>query len=258
MAESYQTLELATDDKGIATLTINRPKKLNALNNQVLDELDSALDSIEADSSVTAVLLQGAGEKAFVAGADIGELANLDGEAGRAASEKGQRIFNRIEQSGKPVIAVIDGYALGGGAELAMAAHIRIASPAAVVGLPEVSLGLIPGYGGTQRLSSLVGKAKAFEMILTGKPVKADEALRIGLVNRVSEDAADEAKSILNTILKNGPVAVSKAIEAIRTSGTPEGFAKEAELFGSLCETEDFKEGTSAFMEKRKPDFKGK
>lgn len=258
MAESYQTIELATDDNGIANLTINRPKKLNALNNQVLDELDSALESIEADSSVKAVLLQGAGEKAFVAGADIGELSNLDGKAGKAASEKGQRIFNRIEQSAKPVIAVIDGYALGGGAELAMAAHIRIASPAAVIGLPEVTLGLIPGYGGTQRLSSLVGKAKAYEMILTGKPIKADEALKIGLVNKVSEDAADEAKSILNTILKNGPVAVSKAIEAVRFSGASEGFKKEAELFGSLCETEDFKEGTAAFMEKRKPDFKGK
>lgn len=258
MAESYQTIELATDEAGIATLTINRPKKLNALNNQVLDELDSVLDTIEEDSTVKAVLLQGAGEKAFVAGADIGELANLDGEAGRTASEKGQRIFYRIEQSGKPVVAVIDGYALGGGAELAMAAHIRIASPDAVVGLPEVTLGLIPGYGGTQRLSSLVGKAKAFEMILTGKPVKADEALKIGLVNKLSEDATDEATSILSIILKNGPVAVSKAIEAILTSGTPEGFATEAELFGSLCETEDFKEGTSAFMEKRKPDFKGK
>ncbi|WP_340105612.1 enoyl-CoA hydratase/isomerase family protein [Rhodohalobacter sp. 8-1] len=258
MAHTYQTIELKVDDNSIAHLTINRPKKLNALNNQVLDEIDLAIDTIEMDSDVKAILLKGAGDKAFVAGADISELAELDGPGGEEASKKGQTIFDRIEKLDKPVVAVVDGYALGGGAELAMAAHIRVASESAVIGLPEVSLGLIPGYGGTQRLPALVGKAKAFEMILTGQPIKADEALSSGLVNKVTDNAEEAAQSMIHTILKNGPVAVLKALQAIRAAGSPVGFETEATLFGELCETEDFKEGTTAFMEKRKPDFSGK
>lgn len=258
MADSYKTIKLTVDDAGIAHLTINRPKKLNALNNQVFDELDKALDTIESDSKIKALLLTGAGDKAFVAGADISELTELDGPGGEATSKKGQVIFSRIEKLDKPVVAVVDGYALGGGAELAMAAHIRVASEDAVIGLPEVSLGLIPGYGGTQRLPALVGKAKAFEMVLTGQPIKADEALSTGLVNKVTDDAEDAAKSMIHKILKNGPVAVSKALQAIRDAGSPDGFETEASMFGELCETDDFKEGTAAFMEKRKPNFSGK
>jgi len=258
MVNTYQTITLSVDDAGIANIEINRPKKLNALNNQVLDEINSALDELDKNSEVKGLLLTGSGEKAFVAGADISELAGLDGPGGKAASEKGQAIFDRIEKLNIPVIAVVDGYALGGGAELAMSAHIRIASSQAVIGLPEVSLGLIPGYGGTQRLSALVGKAKAFEMILNAQPVKAEEALSIGLVNKVADDALDAAHTTFSTILKNGPIAVSKAIQAIRAAGRPGGFDTEASLFGELCETDDFKEGTSAFMEKRKPNFSGK
>jgi enoyl-CoA hydratase len=258
MADAYQTITLTVDNAGIAHLTINRPEKLNALNNRVLDDIDLALGAIETDDSINALMITGAGEKAFVAGADISELATLDREGGEAASKKGQGVFARIEKLDKPVVAVVDGYALGGGAELAMAAHIRVASPAAVVGLPEVSLGLIPGYGGTQRLPALVGKAKAFEMILTGQPVKADEALSIGLVNKVTEKAEEEAVLMIKAMLKNGPVAVSKALRAIRVAGSSDGFNIEASLFGELCETDDFKEGTTAFMEKRKPEFSGK
>lgn len=258
MADTYQTITLSVNDAGIAHLQINRPKKLNALNNQVLEELNKAIERVETSDDINALLLTGAGDKAFVAGADISELADLDGPGGKKASEKGQAIFDRIEKLNKPVIAVIDGYALGGGAELAMAAHIRIASPEAVIGLPEVSLGLIPGYGGTQRLSALAGKAKAYEMILTGQPVDADEALSARLVNNVTAEAENAAYTMLNTILKNGPVALSKAIQAIRSAGSSDGFETEASLFGELCETDDFKEGTSAFMEKRKPNFNGK
>jgi len=258
MPDTYQTITLSVDNAGVAQIEINRPKKLNALNNQVLDELNQAIERVETNSDIKGVLLTGAGEKAFVAGADISELAELDGAGGKSASGKGQAVFDRIESLNIPVIAVVDGYALGGGAELAMAAHIRVASPGAVIGLPEVSLGLIPGYGGTQRLPALVGKAKAYEMILTGQPVKADEALSAGLVNKVTEEPVEAAHALFKAILKNGPLAVSKAIRAIRIAGSSDGFEKEASLFGELCETDDFKEGTSAFMEKRKADFTGK
>ena len=258
MADSYNTISLEIDESGVAHLTINRPKKLNALNNEVLDELEKALDAIAENDAVKAVLLSGAGDKAFVAGADISELADLDEKGGTEASKRGQRIFGKLESLPKPAVALIDGYALGGGAELAMSAHIRIASGSAVIGLPEVSLGLIPGYGGTQRLPKLVGKAKALEMILTGKPVKADEALSIGLVNQVADDPKEKAMSMIHTILKNGPVATTRALQAVHAAGNPNGFETEASLFGELCGTEDAKEGTRAFMEKRKPDFKGK
>lgn len=255
---SYTTLTYETDDNGIATVTINRPDKLNALNKEVLNELSEVFQQVAVDADVKAVLLTGAGEKAFVAGADIKELSTLDEHTGRMVSQKGQQIFQSIEDTRKPVVAVVNGYALGGGAELAMACHMRIASESAVFGLPEVGLGLIPGYGGTQRLPHIVGRARALEMILTGKQVKAEEAREMGLVNMVTENPVDEAKKLLTKILSNGPVAVRNAIRAVYHSDNKRGFQVEADLFGNLCTTDDAKEGTSAFLEKRKPDFKGK
>ncbi len=255
----YQTVTFSTDDNGLSLLTINRPEKLNALNRTVLEEISVVLDEVEKDDSVKGLMITGAGEKAFVAGADIKELSNLDRETGEKLSKKGQEIFSQIENCSKPVVAIVNGYAMGGGAELAMACHIRIATENAVFGLPEVSLGLIPGYGGTQRLTMLIGKAKAFEFILTGGQIPADKALEIGLVNQVSSgDGHEEANTILSKILKNGPIAVSKAIAAINAADSKDGFAEEASLFGELCETEDFKEGTTAFLEKRKAQFTGK
>ncbi|MFU8812501.1 MAG: enoyl-CoA hydratase-related protein [Balneolaceae bacterium] len=259
MANTYENLLLETDEQGIATLTINRPKALNALNSDVLSELATAFDALNADDSVHAVIVTGSGEKAFVAGADIKELANLDPESGERLSARGQQVFDRIEQSDKPVIAVINGYALGGGAELAMACHIRIAEPNAVLGLPEVGLGLIPGYGGTQRFAQLAGKARAYEFVLTGGQINAQKALAVGLVNEVAEEGGlAAAKKLAQKILKNGPLAVRNAIRAIRSAGTDGGFEREAALFGELCGTDDFKEGTTAFIEKRKPEFKGR
>lgn len=259
MDQSYETLLLEVDESGICTLTINRPDKLNALNNQVLDELDEAIDAIEENYKINALVITGAGDKAFVAGADIKELSTLDPVSGEKVSGKGQRIFQKIEDLTIPVIAAVNGYALGGGCELAMACHLRIASEKAALGLPEVSLGLIPGYGGTQRLTKLVGQAKALEFIMTGRQIKAEEAFKVGLVNQVTEHSAlDEAKSMLHKILKQGPVAIKNAILAVKESGKKGGYNSEAKLFGELCGTADFKEGTSAFLEKRKPDFSGK
>lgn len=259
MSQSYETLLLEVDENGICTLTINRPDKMNALNNQVLQDLDKAVDSIKADKSVKALVITGAGEKAFVAGADIKELSETKKENGAEFARRGQIIFQKIEDLTIPVIAAVNGYALGGGCELAMACHIRIASQNAVMGLPEVSLGVIPGYGGTQRLSALIGKAKALELILTGRFVKAKEAERLGLVNKIAEESAlDETQFMILTILKQGPVAVQKAIQAVKNAGSDNGYIQEAELFGELCGTSDFKEGTAAFLEKRKPAFSGK
>lgn len=258
MSQSYKTISVEIDDHGIAKVVINRPEKLNALNDQVLNELAEVFKDIQINNEIKAVLLTGSGEKAFVAGADIKELADLDERSGRMASQKGQQIFQAIEDTRKPVVAVVNGYALGGGAELAMACHLRIATPNAKFGLPEVGLGLIPGYGGTQRLSHIVGNARALEMILTGKQVSAEKALEMGLVNNISENAEEEAKNLLGTILKNGPIAISKAIAAVYHSDDSNGYQVEADLFGLLCNTEDFKEGTGAFLEKRKPNFKGK
>jgi enoyl-CoA hydratase len=259
MDQSYETLLLEIDESGICTLTINRPDKLNALNNQVLEELDAAVDSIKENYKVKALVITGAGEKAFVAGADIKELSSLDPVTGEKVSKKGQDIFQKIEDLTIPVIAAVNGYALGGGCELAMACHLRIASENAALGLPEVSLGLIPGYGGTQRLTQLVGRAKALEFIMTGRQVKADEAFEVGLVNQVTEHSAiDEAKSMLSKILKQGPVAIKNALLAVKEAGSGNGYESEARLFGELCGTADFKEGTGAFLEKRKPNFSGK
>lgn len=254
-----ETLLLETDDTGISTLTINRPEKLNALNKQVLSDLDDALTHVENTSNIRLVILTGSGEKAFVAGADIKELSSLDQQSGEKTSSEGQNLFNRIEEFSKPIIALVNGYALGGGAELAMACHIRIGTKKAVFGLPEVSLGLIPGYGGTQRLPQLVGKGKAMEVILTGKQVNAEEAYSFGLLNSVydSDSALEKTKEMASQILKNGPLAITAAISAVNAGVRSQGYAKEASLFGRLCETEDFKEGTSAFLEKRKANFTG-
>lgn len=259
MSESYKTIIFETDDKGVATVTINRPDKLNALNDEVLNELTDVFKSIQINSDIQAVIVTGRGDKAFVAGADIKELRELDDRSGRMASQKGQQIFQLIEDTRKPVIAAVNGYALGGGAELAMACHLRIAGANAVFGLPEVSLGLIPGYGGTQRLSQIIGRARALEMILTARQIKADEAKNLGLVNEVTEDdPAVSARELIDKILKNGPIAIRSAIKAVYHSDHQSGYQVEADLFGQLCDTEDFIEGTSAFLEKRKADFKGK
>ncbi len=259
MSDSYDTIIREMDKLGIATVTINRPKKLNALNSKVLDEIEKVFDNLRRDNSVSAIIMTGAGEKAFVAGADIKELRELNKGTGEKNSRKGQQIFQKIEDSRKPVVAAVNGYALGGGAELAMACHLRIAGGNAVFGLPEVGLGLIPGYGGTQRLSRLVGRAKALEMILTGKQIDAEQAQQIGLVNVVAEEnSLEEARKLVQQMLSKGPLAIQKAIEAVLSSDKSEGYRTEAKLFGELCGTEDFMEGTAAFLEKRKPDFKGK
>lgn len=259
MSDSYDTIIRETDKQGIATVTISRPQKLNALNSKVLDEIEEVIGSLKKDDRVSAVIVTGAGEKAFVAGADIKELRELNKNTGEEASRKGQQIFQQIEDSRKPVVAAVNGYALGGGAELAMACHIRIAGSKAVFGLPEVGLGLIPGYGGTQRLSRIVGRTKALEMILTGKQIDAEQAQQIGLVNAVAEEnPLEEARKLVQKMLSKGPLAIQKAIEAVFASDKNEGYRTEAKLFGELCETEDFMEGTAAFLEKRKPDFEGK
>lgn len=255
----FEFLKLEHNENRVTILTINRPDKLNALNSIVLKELDKALKLLIKDDKTGVLIITGAGDKAFVAGADIKELSALTKEEGERISASGQDIFNQIETFSKPVIALINGYALGGGAELAMACHIRIAIDNALIGLPEVSLGLIPGYGGTQRLPNLVGKSKAMEMILTGQPINAEEAHRIGLVNHVqsASDVMDFTIKLALKILKNGPVAIEKAIEAINSVYSGNSYAKEAVLFGQLCDTNDFREGTIAFLEKRNADFKG-
>lgn len=259
MSSDFEFLKLEHNKNRVSLLTINRPEKLNALNSAVLNELDQLFHSLRNDDKTGAVIITGAGEKAFVAGADIKELSSLTKQQGENLSAAGQAVFNQIESFSKPVLALINGYALGGGAELAMACHIRIATDNALIGLPEVSLGLIPGYGGTQRLPNLVGKSKAMEMVLTGQPIKADEAYRIGMVNQVksTDDALEFTIKLAEKMLKNGPVALEKAIEAINSVYSTNSYAKEATLFGQLCDTDDFREGTNAFLEKRNADFKG-
>lgn len=249
-------------EEGIAVVTVNRPDKLNALNAQVLDELEDAFKRAFEDDSVCVVILTGAGDKAFVAGADIGEIAELNGTTGKVFAKRGQRLLNMIETGPKPVIAAVNGYALGGGNEIAMACHIRIASKTAKFGQPEVKLGVIPGYGGTQRLPRLVGRGMALELILTGDMIDAERAHQIGLVNRVVEPERllEEAKTLARRIMSNGPFAVRASIEAVnRGLNLPlnEGLLIEADLFADCCATEDKNEGTKAFLEKRKPSFKG-
>jgi enoyl-CoA hydratase len=249
--------------EGVAILTINRPDKLNALNRDTLAALDSSVAGAAADPGVLAIVITGAGPKAFVAGADIGELAELSPLAGRDYAMEGNRILLRIESLGKVVIAAINGFALGGGCELALACHIRIAAENARLGLPEVTLGLIPGFGGTQRLARIVGKGRGLELTLSGEMIGAAEAHRIGLVNRVVPEgrAVEEATALARTIASRGPVAVRLAIEAVGRGldlSLAEGLALESTLFGLVVTTGDFKEGTQAFLAKRAAKFQGR
>jgi len=259
---AYQTL-LVEKRNRIAFVTINRPDKLNALNAQAKTELKAAFEEIRDDSDVDAVVLTGAGEKGFVAGTDIKELTQLDEQSGKSFSEEGQAVLNLIENLGKPVIAAVNGYALGGGTELALACHIRIASENAKFGQPEVNLGIIPGYGGTQRLARIVGKGRALEMILSGDQIDAQEALRIGLVNKVVPlpDLLKTAEALAAKIISKGQIAANLALQSVNAThelSLEAGQSLEAELFGRCCKSEDFKEGTTAFLEKRKPVFKNK
>lgn len=252
-----------TENKdGILIITIDRPKVLNALNAQTVGEIGEAFAAAKDDEAVKAVILTGAGEKAFVAGADITELAQCNALTGKTTAEKGQRIFFAIERFPKPVIAAVNGFALGGGCELALACHIRIASENAKLGLPEVTLGIIPGYGGTQRMTRLLGKGKALELILTGDRIDASEAERIGLVNKVvpADQLMQTCEELARKIMSRGPLAVTAAIEAVMSGSEmpfEEGQFLEATLFGLLCATEDTKEGMKAFIERRAAQFKG-
>ncbi|HET9505863.1 MAG TPA: enoyl-CoA hydratase-related protein [Hymenobacter sp.] len=264
MAPTFENLLYDLDAAtGILTLTVNRPTKLNALNAATIAELGQAIAAARQDAAVRGILLTGSGEKAFVAGADIAELAQLDGPGAQEASAKGQAVFRQFETSPKPVVAAVNGFALGGGCELAMACHIRVASENARFGQPEVNLGLLPGYGGTQRLVQLVGKGKALELLLTADQVKADEALRLGLANHVVPQAEllDFSKALLTKILSKAPVAVALSIACVNTyfdQGGEAGYTAEAEAFGEAFGTADFREGTTAFLEKRAANFTGK
>jgi len=250
-----------TDSAGIRRITINRPEKLNALNVTTVTELDTAVAEIEADPGVVAVVVTGAGDKAFVAGADISELSALGPVEAKEFALRGQAVFGRLEALTIPVVAAVNGYALGGGCELSMACHIRVASSNAVFGQPEVKLGLIPGYGGTQRLPRLVGRGRALEILLTGRNISAEEALSIGLVNRVCEPAELDAvvDELLTAILANGPLAISHCIEAVNAGldmVLDDACLLEATLFGVGAASDQMREGTTAFLERRKPDFR--
>lgn len=254
---------LVDSQPGYTVLTLNRPEKLNALNGAVLAELESALLSIRADASVRVVVITGSGEKAFAAGADIAELHANDAYSGTVFAERGQRVFNAIERLGKPVIAAVNGFALGGGCELALACHLRFASEQAQFGQPEINLGIIPGYGGTQRLPRLVGTAKALELILSGDRIPATEAQRLGLVNRIYPIGSlmEEVRAFAAALAAKAPLALAACLEAVQIAGDTsalEGLYTEASLFGRTCGTADFKEGTSAFLEKRVATFSGR
>jgi enoyl-CoA hydratase len=256
------TITLDRGADGIAVVTVSRPDKLNALNAGTVRELDAVLRSVREDEGVRAIILTGAGEKAFVAGADIGELARMGPVEGVRISRDGQDTFRMMERMPKPVIGAINGFALGGGLELALACHIRLASSRARFGLPEVKLGIIPGYGGTVRLPRLVGRGRALELMLTGEMIDAEEAYRIGLVNRVTppESLLDAARELAAKMIANGPIAIALALESVdRGMSTTIDDAQilESNLFGLLASTDDMREGMNAFLEKRKAEFKG-
>ncbi len=261
---TFENLLYALDaTTGILMLTLNRPTKLNALNAATITELGQAIDHARADAAVRGIILTGSGEKAFVAGADIAELAQLSGPDAQAAAAQGQAVFRRFETSPKPVVAAVNGFALGGGCELAMACHLRVASENARFGQPEVNLGLLPGYGGTQRLVQLIGKSKALELLLTADQLKAAEAQQLGLVNHVVPQAEllGFCNTLLLKILAKAPIAVGLTIACVNTyfdEGGEAGYTAEAAAFGQAFETQDFREGTAAFLEKRTAVFKGR
>lgn len=254
----YQTL-LTQLEQGILLVTVNRPDKLNALNRSVLDDLFTLMDQVDSDTNIRGMILTGAGPKAFVAGADISEFTALSKEEAMALAKRGQDCFFRIERCAKPVIAAVNGFALGGGCELAMSCHIRLASENARFGQPEVNLGLIPGYGGTQRLTQLIGKGRALELMMSGNMINAADAHRMGLVNHVypAESLLEESKKLMATILSKGPNAVGRVIAATNAYGSSNdaGYAEEVRLFGECFGTEEMKEGVGAFLEKRVPRF---
>ncbi len=257
---TYETLTLSLADR-IATITVNRPDKLNALNDRVIEELGAAIDSVRQNADVGGVILTGAG-RAFVAGADIAQLEQHGALSAKALAQRGQEVFRKFETSPKPTIAAINGFALGGGCELAMACHVRIASDAAKFGQPEVKLGLVPGYGGTQRLPRLVGKGRALQLLLTGEMIDAQEALRIGLVNRVvpAADLIAATTTMMQSMLANGPLALAHVIEAVNAGydlPLADAMTLEATAFGLLAATADKREGTRAFLEKRTAQFTG-
>ncbi len=259
---NFNNLIFSTQNK-ISTVVVNRPEKLNALNEETFNELFELFTYLKKDTNTNVVIITGAGEKSFVAGADIGELNKCNSISGREFSQKGQKVFNLIENLGKPAIASINGFALGGGCELALACHIRVASENAKFGLPEVGLGIIPGYGGTQRLARLINSGRATELILTGDMISAEEAFRIGLVNHIYSisDLLNESEKIAEKIISKGQIAVSLALSAVISTDNiseAEGIELESNLFGVCCGSDDFKEGTLAFLEKRKPKFENK
>ncbi len=259
---SYSTLLFEVSEH-ICTITINRPDKLNALNKEVFNDLEKAFDQIEGDPEIRSVIITGSGEKAFVAGADIAEFSSYSVEDARKLSSRGQEIFFKIEKCSKPVVAAVNGFALGGGCELAMACHFRLCSEKAKFGQPEVNLGLIPGYGGTQRLTQIIGKGKSMELHMTGKMIDASEALEAGLVNYViaGESLLAKTREILTVINSKAPVALTKIIQTINTAVNGEGengFVEEVNAFADCFGTDDMKEGTTAFLEKRKPAFTGR
>ncbi len=255
---NFSTIKTVIENN-ILTITINRPDKLNALNKTVLDELDDAVQMVYNDATIKAAIITGEGKKAFVAGADISEFIELSDDRGEELAKRGQEIFSKIENSHKPIIAAVNGFALGGGCELAMACHFRLASENAKFGQPEVNLGIIPGYGGTQRLTMLVGKGKAMELMMTGNMIDANEAKELGLVNYVTtpDNLLEKTKEILNVILTKSPIAISKVIAAVNSVFNKNGFDEEIKLFGEVFSSNDKKEGTTAFIEKRKPVFTG-
>lgn len=257
MAYQYILTEV---ENGILTITINRPDKLNALNAQVIQEIGQAVEATRNENSIRGIIITGSGEKAFVAGADIAEFAEYNLEEAMKLSSDGHKVFTSIEEFSKPVIAAVNGFSLGGGCELAMACHLRIASENARFGQPEVNLGVIPGYGGTQRLIQLIGKGKALEFLMTGDMIKAEEALKLGLANYVvsQEELFGKCKEVLQKISSKGPHAIAKVIEASNAhfNKNLNGFEKEIQLFGECFGTDEFIEGTSAFMEKRKAEFR--